>query len=159
MILAALGAGAFFVGTLIGTDDSSTSGQESVSSPTRRSPSTTVHRPSTTRSASTTRVPTPTSRPPQSPNPRTRSYAITNDVAVRSGPATTFSQIGTVAAGQMVAVECVTPGEVVNGPYGPDSHWDRVAANPAAGYGSGYVTDEYVDTEDDVNDPTLIPPC
>jgi hypothetical protein len=52
-------------------------------------------------------------------------------------------------------VSCTTAGETGDGPYGPDAHWDRVTVNAT----NGCDTDEYVDTQNDVNDLTLIPRC
>lgn len=48
----------------------------------------------------------------------------------------------------------------MNGPSSPDAHWDKVCL---AGQGgvceTGFVTDEDVDTKNDIDDPSVIPWC
>ena len=96
--------------------------------------------------------------PPASIQPAasgTNSYDVTDGILIRSGPGTSYAQIGSVAAGTSVPVVCTTQGESIDGPYGPDAHWDRITYNGT----TGYVTDEYVDTKGDVDNPAVIPPC
>jgi pimeloyl-ACP methyl ester carboxylesterase len=84
-----------------------------------------------------------------------RSYAVTDDLLIRSGPATTYPSAVTVPRGTQVIVQCTMAGETVDGPYGPDSHWDRVTYNGV----TGFAADEYIDTKQDITNPALIPPC
>jgi hypothetical protein len=104
---------------------------------------------------STTVPTTPTTAPPG------RTYAVTTNLTVRTGPGTSFPEVGVVGDGTQIAVACTTPGESINGPFGADSHWDKISL---AGQGNspeetGYVTDEYVDTKGDIDNPSLIPVC
>jgi hypothetical protein len=82
-------------------------------------------------------------------------YDVTAATNLRSGPNTAASVMTTVPAGTMVGVQCKTTGEAVNGPWGTDSHWDRVVVNGA----KGYLTDEFVDTKSDETNDALIPNC
>jgi Double zinc ribbon len=149
-VVAAVAAGTYLLTSSSGSDTSS-------AAHTRKS----VARGDTVATApvtlpSRTTVPTaPTAPTTISPRVGVQRYAITDPVILRSGTSTASPQIGMIPAGTVVVVQCATNGEVVDGPYGPDVHWDRVM------YGGvlGYVTDEYVNTQDDVNNPALIPPC
>jgi uncharacterized protein YraI len=70
------------------------------------------------------------------------SYPVVADVKVRSGPGTSYGQVGTVTAGSRVTIACQTPGQSIVGPLGTSDIWDRI--------GSGrYVSDTYVDTGSD----------
>jgi uncharacterized protein YraI len=78
---------------------------------------------------------------------------LTADVVVRDGAATSYPSLVTIPNGSQVTVEYSTPGESVNGPFGPDNHWDRVTYNGT----TGYASDEYVDTKQAID--STIPPC
>jgi uncharacterized protein YraI len=84
-----------------------------------------------------------------------RTYNVTAELNIRTGPGTTYPQVGQVPQGTSVLVACTTSGEVTGGPYGPTNKWDRIS------YGgiTGFVTDEYVDTKDDIFDRSRIPLC
>jgi Bacterial SH3 domain len=109
---------------------------------------------STTSSASTPGnppIPIPR-RPTRGPS---GSYATTTDLIIRDGPSTGNAALATVPYGTYVIVQCTSPGETINGPYGADAHWDRVSYGGA----TGFVSDEYVDTKSDIDNPSIIPPC
>ncbi len=82
-------------------------------------------------------------------------YAVTDDVNIRTEPTSTSASVAVVPSGSQVTVECVTTGEQITGPYGPTDKWDRITWNST----KGYVTDEYVESGDDVDDPSIIPAC
>jgi uncharacterized protein YgiM (DUF1202 family) len=84
-----------------------------------------------------------------------RSYKVTDGVNIRSGPATTFPVLGTVEIGFEVQVVCVTTGESVNGPLGPNNKWLRVMYKEL----NGYITSQYVSVGTAINDPTVIGTC
>jgi uncharacterized protein YgiM (DUF1202 family) len=90
-----------------------------------------------------------------SPGPSGKLYAVTAATNLRSAPSMAASVTTTVPAGTMVGVQCKAPGEAVNGPWGSDSYWDRVVVNGA----TGYLTDEYVNTQSDETNNALIPNC
>ncbi len=52
-------------------------------------------------------------------------------------------------------VLCAAKGEVVNDRYGADGFWDY----PSIGGYSGYVSDEYVNTQGDIDDRSKVPLC
>ena len=82
------------------------------------------------------------------------SYAITSGVIIRDAPSSQGNQVGSIAAGPYVQVQCITSGETITGPYGDDSQWDHLTYNGT----TGYVTDEYVDTKGDATNGA-IPQC
>lgn len=84
-----------------------------------------------------------------------RSYAVTTDLTIRTGPGTSNRPLGSIPTGTVVPVQCVFGGEVVNGPRGPDDQWLRVTFNGL----TGWVSDQFVDTRDDVGDRSVIPEC
>ncbi|QEU92693.1 SH3 domain-containing protein [Streptomyces kanamyceticus] len=68
-----------------------------------------------------------------------RSYPVVADVNVRSGPGTSYGNVGRLRAGSRVTIQCQKPGETVTGPTGTSKIWDRI--------GSGrYVSDTYIRT-------------
>jgi len=87
--------------------------------------------------------------------PAPRPYKVTDGVNVRSGPATSYSIVGTVETGYEVSVVCAIDGEVIDGPLGPTNKWLRIQLNAL----TGYVTSEYVDTGGAINDPAIIGTC
>ena len=97
---------------------------------------------------------TPTSTEPSASTTGTASgpsYAITSGVIIRDAPSSQGNQIGSIAAGTYVQVQCITSGETITGPYGDDSQWDRLTYNGT----TGYVTDEYVDTKGDATNGVI----
>lgn len=64
-------------------------------------------------------------------------------VIVHSGSNTSSANIGSVADGASISIDCQTYGETVTGKYGTSNIWDHI---PAKG---GYVTDTYVYTGSD----------
>lgn len=84
-----------------------------------------------------------------------RSYRVTHDVAIREGPGTSSPSVGQIPADTWVVVSCVTEGEVINDIWGADPYWDFVNYNGVA----GYVTDEWVDTQSDVRNRSILPAC
>lgn len=114
----------------------------------------------TTPTAPPSSAPTPAPAPATSPPPMTqptqgRPYLITAGVNVRSGPGTNFPQTGSIASGTTAVVSCTTVGETIDGPYGPTNKWEHVTYSA----GTGYVSDEYVDTKNDITNRALIPLC
>ncbi len=99
-------------------------------------------------------LPLPTTTLP-APSVLGRDYAVTSDLNIRSGSGTNFSQVGSIPSGATARVSCTSTGEVTDGPFGPTDKWDRVTYNGA----TGYVTDEYVDTKNDITNRALIPLC
>jgi Bacterial SH3 domain/zinc-ribbon domain len=114
---------------------------------------------STTSTTATNSPSTPGNPPIPIPRRPTRgpggSYAATTDLIIRSGPSTGNAALATIPYGTYVIVQCTSPGETINGPYGADAHWDRVSYGGA----TGFVSDEYVDTKSDIDNPSIIPPC
>lgn len=141
------------VGALVNGNRSS-----SASATTPTVPPTVPPPPSPSTSTSTSTSTTTTTVPPPPPG---RPYGITSTIAIRTGPGTSFQEVGVAPQGSTVSVICTTPGETVNGPFGPDSHWDKVflAGQGGVGGGTGFVSDEYVDTKQDIDNPALIPVC
>ena len=89
------------------------------------------------------------------PGPSGRLYLVTNNVIIRDGPSTSANEIGRIPAGAQVGVQCKALGETINGRWGPDPNWNRVTYNGT----TGYVTDEWIDTQQDEVDPSKVPPC
>jgi hypothetical protein len=89
------------------------------------------------------------------PGPSGRLYAITHDVVMRDGPNSAANAVGRIPSGTMIGVECRVTGQTIDGPFGPDPNWDRVAYNGV----TGFVPDEWVDTKQDETDPRKVPLC
>jgi hypothetical protein len=92
---------------------------------------------------------------PHTAVPPPRPYRVTDDVNLRSEPRSTSASLAVISSGSSVVVECVTNGESIDGPNGPTDKWDRVSWEGE----TGYVTDQYVDTGEAVNDPSIIRSC
>jgi TIR domain/Bacterial SH3 domain len=106
---------------------------------------------STTPTKSPTTTPavlTSTSRPPP------KSYSVTSDLTIHAGPGTSYGQVGSIPNGTSVPIQCYSMGEDVNGPFGLDAKWDRITFQGT----TGFVTDEYVNTQADEHNGT-IPIC
>ncbi|HEY3673658.1 MAG TPA: DUF4190 domain-containing protein [Acidimicrobiia bacterium] len=86
-------------------------------------------------------------------------YRITDaGVIIRTGPGTSYPEIGKIPPQVLVPAFCRVSGEGVVGPYnGPpgDPWWDQVTYNGV----TGFVTDEYVDNQSDVRAGHVLPPC
>jgi uncharacterized protein YraI len=80
---------------------------------------------------------------------------VTDNVVIRSGPGTSYQTLGNISSGTTVTVTCTALGETITDKYGPDSHWDQVSYNGV----TGYVTDEFVNTQGAEKNPSLIPAC
>jgi hypothetical protein len=92
---------------------------------------------------------------PNTSVPPPRPYRVTDDVNLRAEPTSSSTSLAVIPSGTSVVVECVTNGESIDGPNGSTDKWDRVTWEGS----TGYVTDQYVDTGDAVNAPTIIRPC
>lgn len=63
-------------------------------------------------------------------------------LTVRSGPGTSYDNVGSLADGSHVTILCQSPGSTVNGTFGTSNIWDRI--------GTGrYIADAYVRTGSD----------
>lgn len=86
-------------------------------------------------------------------------YRITDSgVIIRTGPGTTYPEIGRIPPEVFVPFYCRVSGEGITGPYnGPpgDPWWDKTTYNGI----TGFVTDEYVDNQADVSAGRVLPPC
>jgi hypothetical protein len=89
------------------------------------------------------------------PGPSGRLYRVVQGVVIRDSASGSGNALGSIPTGSMVGVLCKVVGETITGPYGPDSSWDRVTFNGV----SGYVTDEWIDTEQDEFDASKVPSC
>src|SRR5262249_13994451 len=87
--------------------------------------------------------------------PPAHTYKVSDGVNVRSGPGTSFANIGTVQKGFEVLVECTTYGETINGPGGATNQWVRVLVDNK----TGYITAAYVDTGPAISDQSVIARC
>jgi hypothetical protein len=105
----------------------------------------------------TTTFPTTPTTTPQGtvPGPSGRLYRVVQGVVIRDSASGSGNALGSIPTGSMVGVLCKVVGETITGPYGPDSSWDRVTVNGV----SGYVTDEWIDTEQDEFDASKVPSC
>ena len=112
---------------------------------------------STLSAARSATIPPSTTTTTRAPAPRssTRTYQVTHDVTIRTGPGTSWPSVGEIPAGTWVTISCATQGEVIDDIWGPDPWWDHVDYAGA----SGYITDEWVDTQNDVKDRSIIPAC
>jgi len=93
--------------------------------------------------------------PPTLPAPRKYTVANTG-VNIRQGPATNTAALTKIAGGAKVKVICKTAGQDVTGDSGSTNLWLRV---DLGGFGVGYASAVYVDTGNDIEDPTLIGDC
>lgn len=84
-----------------------------------------------------------------------REYAVTDGVNIRSGPGTTYGVLGTVQTGHKVFVICWAEGDTIDGPSGPTNKWVKVVFGTTI----GYITNQFVDTRADINNPQLIAMC
>jgi hypothetical protein len=103
-------------------------------------------------------APQASSTPPPSGSgggPGNYSYPVTSDLVLRDGPSSSAHQLALVPSGTRLTIVCTEQGETINGQWGPDIWWDRVAYSGQ----NGFVTDEYVDTKTDITDRTRIPLC
>jgi uncharacterized protein YgiM (DUF1202 family) len=101
-----------------------------------------------------TTPPTTTPPPPAAPSNPIRSqmsYQVTDGIYMRTGPGQSYPHFASIAAGDRVPVLCTTDGDNVKG----DIKWDRVTSNAD----TGYVSNAYVATGSDINNPAIIPPC
>lgn len=92
------------------------------------------------------------------PSTAKRTYHVNGSgggLVIRTSPSVSAAQVGMIPEGATVTVSCITRGDNVSGPFGDDSWWDRVTY---AGT-SGWVTDQYMDTRNDVNDQSLLARC
>lgn len=112
---------------------------------------------STLTAARSATIPPSTTTTTRAPAPRssTRTYQVTHDVTIRTGPGTAWPSVGEIPAGTWVTVSCAVQGEVIDDIWGPDPWWDYVSYVDS----SGYITDEWVDTQNDVKDRSIIPAC
>jgi hypothetical protein len=133
-------------------------GQSTVSNGSSQSPETSspFESPTTSETSSAGNPPPTVGAVPQTgaANGAGTYYGITGDVTIYQSPQTNSAAVGSIAAGTSVQVSCITTGDTVPGPYGPDYHWDEVTYNGVR----GFVTDEYVDTKDNAHNG-VIPTC
>jgi uncharacterized protein YraI len=80
---------------------------------------------------------------------------VTDDVNLRHDPTSTSASLSLIPSGSQITIDCVATGEQIDGPRGLTDKWDKTVWK---GFG-GYVTDQYVDTKNDVNDRSIIPAC
>ena len=99
------------------------------------------------------------------PHSRSRTYEVTATIGLWRAPTTNSSRVGIIDVseygpggigcasgyGPEVTVSCQVEGESVTGPFGTDTTWLKVKIN---GY-TGYVTDQWVDTQWDVFTDTI----
>lgn len=83
-------------------------------------------------------------------------YEIDGGVNLRQGPATNTTLLAKLPDGAKVRVICKTAGQDVTGSDGSTNLWLRIDLGQ---YGVGYVSALYVDTGDDLDDPTRIGDC
>ena len=79
-------------------------------------------------------------------SPEGHQYAVTDNVHLRSEPASQSESLGVIPSGTQVSVECTVLGELIQGPQGNTTKWDRVTWDG----NTGYVTDAYVGIDVDV---------
>jgi len=65
---------------------------------------------------------------------------VVGSVRLRGGASTATPVLGTVPRGATVVIACITEGERVSGPRGPDSYWDYIHYEGM----TGYVANTYV---------------
>ena len=73
-----------------------------------------------------------------------------------NGKASTGSLLTKIEDGEKVIVECAAKGQAVTSPDGSSDFWLRIDLGQ---FGVGYVSALYVDTGDDIENPTRIAPC
>lgn len=83
-------------------------------------------------------------------------YEVDGGVNVRQGPATNTEAITKLPDGKKVRVICKTAGQDVTGEDGSTNLWLRIDLAP---FGVGYTSALYIDTGDDIEDPTKIGDC
>jgi hypothetical protein len=118
--------------------------------------------PTTAAPVTTTPAPAPAPAPSDAgPAPSgavgTRSYRVNprDYLPIRTAPRLSADETARIPTGDTVLVRCKQIGEVVSGPYGNDKWWLWVEWH---GY-QGWVTDQYVVTKEDRDDPRLVPTC
>jgi len=116
-----------------------------------RGPSTATNGTSTTASTATTAG----TDAPGTTGPAAGSYSILEAVNLRSATNSKGKALAKIPAGTAVVVQCVGKGETVERAKKSDARWDKVTYNTL----SGYVSNAYVDTKGDIDDPKKIPPC
>src|SRR3954471_13041146 len=82
------------------------------------------------------------------------SYKATTGLNVRQGPGTNVPTVGVIETGRDVTVVCVSEGEMVDAPSGPNSQWLKVAG----AWPVGYVSSAFVAVGDDLR-TQKIPTC
>lgn len=88
--------------------------------------------------------------------PRPRKYEVIDGVNLRQGPATNTAVITKFEDKTKVRVVCKTVGQDVTGKDGTTNLWLRIDLGQ---FGIGYATALYIDTGDDIEDPTRIGDC
>ena len=68
---------------------------------------------------------------------------------VRSGPGTSYNEIGALTRGTVVSFSCYATGTAVTGPYGTETAWDRLDSG-------GYVSDAWIYTG---SNNAVVPQC
>jgi hypothetical protein len=103
----------------------------------------------------------PSPTPQSTPFSADDEYNVTATIHVWSAPSIASTPLGEITVTQYgsggigcptasqptVQVTCKTNGDTINGPFGPDAVWEQIPWNGS----SGYVPDEWVDTQWDVN--------
>lgn len=87
--------------------------------------------------------------------PSGKRYAVLIGLPIRTGASTSAARIGEVPARALVGVQCKVRGETIVGPWGHDPYWDRITFQAI----TGFVTDEWVDTKTDEDNPSKVPLC
>lgn len=93
--------------------------------------------------------------PPTLPPPRTYEV-VEGGVNLREGPATNTAVITKLKGGKRMRVVCKTVGQDVTGADGSTNLWLRIDLGQ---FGVGYASALYIDTGDDIEDPTRIGDC
>jgi len=88
--------------------------------------------------------------------PRPHKYEVDGGVNLRQGPATNTTILTRLEDGAKVRVVCKTIGQAVTGEDGSTNLWLRIDISP---FGVGYASALYIDTGDDIEDPTKIGDC
>ena len=87
--------------------------------------------------------------------PPPKFYEVNDGVNLRGAPTTSSAIVGRVETGKDVLVVCRTEGQSVTSSEGSSNQWLRVVV----ALQQGYVSALYVDTDDDIDDTTVIGIC